>query len=1188
MSTYKATRDKATRTHFATSLLVLLYLITIILPARATSVGAEATNCPDNLQAASVADQVVPAANQEVIVPKETVDKAVVVSYWNMNSNLYDVPNIVLDSFLLYSNLEPGSDLLHQFRDRYTEQLNTRNNVSWAMGKIGYDDIVHTMFNVALDMPELAPHVPNVWKKLSEEENGWLFDDPKNQVASSAQRYSMNDTAIKLGERTLIKMYDCAQANPAVAQAFDELHKEKFNIGIRDSAKTVIEKNPTLPILTDIRDRLGEDGTITVSLNELKEMTQTEFGKLNDTLDQMQDTLQEIDDQQDVIIDYLKDQELKAKWQEVAKKKAEEYQLQLNAIQSSLSLITTIVGQFNPRSAKEIAVVGNASLQIGTALNGWIKATAGLDGLDKLTSLSTVVMTGNVLGAVVNIISLFGDSQPTPEEMILEEIGKLRQQVNELRVEMHDRFDRIDEGLNAIHTTMNERFNQIDIQLGKINGNILEVQQSLMALDLKLSRIERNNFEFLNALGRRPLLEAINGGLGYQARTGVPMPYQPEFVAFENQLHSWGTIHAFDPVNAGPTQRDYSDAALLTELNAYPLDANLNYINGWLVAHGFPAIANKPLPSPRDWLFASRAYTQLGLEWPEHLNRIDPQRQVALHEIGVDLENAMQKLSTLVTANGPQGNSLLFSTVITQYENKLTALDNSLQGLEMAFVNEVRTNRLDRAEPFSLHGGVHQVVAYRSAELTNATCGNPQAKYPLSADFIRRVPNANLYNLAEYLKLGNFYACISDQWLSTTGLPHHKAILSLFFEGLPIMSQTIDDGQMPMPATGADTFTRDNWTNPAYNYSGKFAALNLVDQPSPELAAQRDAFLKMIMTRVETALSGYQQEFYGRALREMTNGTIKPLAVELAGSKQLLDGLVTLGLPRAVGSDEFVHAMLYGNQQLVDDSQLAQSYAISSTKPITGANLLVNPRLVLSQAGNQRIDVFAGLIDEYLAGITAQTHVEAPDYIVNTRRALDLTVRIMKIAPATSNQTISFNPLGDQLLGNPPFSVSATASSGLSISFVSFTQAVCTVDGNTVTLMNITGTCTLQATQPGNANFKPAPSVVQSFAVKSTQKAEQSITFAKPANQQVGAAPFPLSASASSGLTVSLTSNTVGVCMVNGDIVTLSASGICAITATQEGNDTINPATPVVQSFTVSSIGGSGGAQTLYLPFVNR
>lgn len=183
-----------------------------------------------------------------------------------------------------------------------------------------------------------------------------------------------------------------------------------------------------------------------------------------------------------------------------------------------------------------------------------------------------------------------------------------------------------------------------------------------------------------------------------------------------------------------------------------------------------------------------------------------------------------------------------------------------------------------------------------------------------------------------------------------------------------------------------------------------------------------------------------------------------------------------------------------------------------------------------------------------------------------------------------NNQTITFNPLPDKLVSDAPFSVSATASSGLPVSFASLTSAVCTVNGNTVTLLT-TGTCTIQATQPGNASFNAAPPVAQSFAVKSTQKSDQTITFAKPADKQLGDLPFALSASASSGLPVSFTSNTPGVCTVSGNSVTLIAVGTCSITATQDGNASVNPATPVTQSFAVAP---QGGGQKLYLPLVAR
>src|SRR5208283_2365901 len=91
-----------------------------------------------------------------------------------------------------------------------------------------------------------------------------------------------------------------------------------------------------------------------------------------------------------------------------------------------------------------------------------------------------------------------------------------------------------------------------------------------------------------------------------------------------------------------------------------------------------------------------------------------------------------------------------------------------------------------------------------------------------------------------------------------------------------------------------------------------------------------------------------------------------------------------------------------------------------------------------------------------------------------------------------ASQTITFGTLSNQVLGTAPFTVSATASSGLAVSFASTTPAVCTVSGATVTLVAV-GTCTIQATQAGDANYVAATPVNQSFQV---MLESQAITFA--------------------------------------------------------------------------------------------
>jgi hypothetical protein len=79
----------------------------------------------------------------------------------------------------------------------------------------------------------------------------------------------------------------------------------------------------------------------------------------------------------------------------------------------------------------------------------------------------------------------------------------------------------------------------------------------------------------------------------------------------------------------------------------------------------------------------------------------------------------------------------------------------------------------------------------------------------------------------------------------------------------------------------------------------------------------------------------------------------------------------------------------------------------------------------------------------------------------------------------------------------------------------------------------------------------------------------QTISFAPLPNVTVGAPSFNVTATATSGLPVSLTSATPAVCAVSGDTVSIVAGGGCSITATQAGNNGFAPANPVTQSFTV-------------------
>ncbi len=85
-------------------------------------------------------------------------------------------------------------------------------------------------------------------------------------------------------------------------------------------------------------------------------------------------------------------------------------------------------------------------------------------------------------------------------------------------------------------------------------------------------------------------------------------------------------------------------------------------------------------------------------------------------------------------------------------------------------------------------------------------------------------------------------------------------------------------------------------------------------------------------------------------------------------------------------------------------------------------------------------------------------------------------------AAAVQAQTITFGPLANRAVDSGSFTIAATASSGLAVTFSSLTASTCTVAGNTVTLVAL-GACTVAADQTGNASYSAAPQVAQSFTV---------------------------------------------------------------------------------------------------------
>ena len=151
-------------------------------------------------------------------------------------------------------------------------------------------------------------------------------------------------------------------------------------------------------------------------------------------------------------------------------------------------------------------------------------------------------------------------------------------------------------------------------------------------------------------------------------------------------------------------------------------------------------------------------------------------------------------------------------------------------------------------------------------------------------------------------------------------------------------------------------------------------------------------------------------------------------------------------------------------------------------------------------------------------------------------------------------QTISFATLTDRVYNTPDFTVAATASSTLAVTFTSTTPSICTVNSGGLVDMIIPGTCTITAAQAGGSaggkTYAAAPPVSRSFTVNPVA---QSLTIPTLPESHLYQTGLDLTGTSTSGLEITFSSTTPAVCTVVGKRVTFVSIGKCSIKGAQAG-----------------------------------
>lgn len=173
----------------------------------------------------------------------------------------------------------------------------------------------------------------------------------------------------------------------------------------------------------------------------------------------------------------------------------------------------------------------------------------------------------------------------------------------------------------------------------------------------------------------------------------------------------------------------------------------------------------------------------------------------------------------------------------------------------------------------------------------------------------------------------------------------------------------------------------------------------------------------------------------------------------------------------------------------------------------------------------------------------------------------------------TMSQTISWNQTLAATLGDAPILLTATASSGLPVSYSSSDTSIAYVSNDSLYFVGI-GAALITASQAGNTLYQPAADVSLIVNV-SAPILNQSITWNQILTTSIDSGTLVLNATASSGLPVSYTCSDESIATVNGNVLTLVGVGQAVIIASQAGNAYFHPAQNVVKILTVNETGGT-------------
>ncbi|WP_428961186.1 hypothetical protein [Micromonospora fluostatini] len=619
---------------------------------------------------------------------------------------------------------------------------------------------------------------------------------------------------------------------------------------------------------------------------------------------------------------------------QAAVERANSAQQWINGASSAVEILSVLAGFASEDARRVVSGVGKAAIQIATAINQYLPAVAGLKLGAALTSMSTLALTGNVLGAISALLPVFSGGV-TPEQQILDELRALREEVAELRTNMNDRFDRVERGLNAIYVDMMEQFGVIIRLQNATNVQLIQINAALAKVTERVDMWGHDLFIAAKTAEVSEMKRRINQVVGFETRNKLPLPYAGADVNYTTYAQNM-VFDATDVARNSTFIAKTDEADPDTAFSKYGTYGSIGYLHEYAKGNNLNSGSTQNhMPADAEaWLLAASGYQMLLAQNPQFAARVGSAETDLVIAEGEKIQAAARDLSR--AKKEPEGHyrhlNDLMQNAIMQY--RVTAVE--MERRATAILNGIRGT--DRHNPF---GGPDQPVPAgqkpTADPATVPSCTPGPGTAALSRPNVVKYAGEELANalwVAHWGKANSAVSlCHESGWTNVetrrSGLWEiTRADLQFSFkvrQNWNGVQETVREWKQVIPLgevcrvheNGLPGACRQAWQDVA-KWDSTYKASFQPTEVDNRVAAKQ---------RVTNWLNQQAGDYYTKVTRELNNPspateeeTLYRLNKQLTTQAKLMTAYVKLGFGTAMAQDELISSNLVGHYRTPSDS----------------------------------------------------------------------------------------------------------------------------------------------------------------------------------------------------------------------------------------------------------------------------